>query len=94
MEQKISIQIAGRAFNLTATSPEHEEMIRLAADAINKRLSNYLRKNPDKNVAELMSMVALSECVLRISLQREVEKGKAEGERLSEDLERYLQGEK
>ena len=94
MEQKISIQIGGRAFSLTATSPEHEEMIRLAADAINKRLSNYLRKNPDKNVSELMSMVALSECVLRISFQRELDKAKAEGASLHEDLERYILGDK
>lgn len=94
MEQKISIQIGGRTFNLTATSPEHEELIRLSADAINKRLSNYLRKNPDKNVAELMSMVALSEGVLRISLQREMEKARAEGTALSEDLERYLRDDK
>ena len=41
-----------------------------------------------------MSMVALSECVLRISLQKEAEKGKAEGKKLSEDLERYLLGDK
>lgn len=94
MEQKISIKIGGRAFNLTATSPEHEEVIRIAADAIDKRLSNYLRKNPGKNVAELMSMVALSECVLRISLQRDIEKSKAEGAKLSDDLERYLREDK
>ena len=94
MERKISIQIGGRTFNLTATSPEHEEMIRLAADAINKRLASYLQRNPGKNAAELMSMVALNECVLRISFQREVDKAKAEGTALSEDLGRYLEEDK
>ena len=35
MDQKISIKIAGRVFNLTASSPEMEELYRRAADAIN-----------------------------------------------------------
>ena len=47
MDQKISIKIAGRTYNLMATSPQQEEVYRLAAEAINKRLAAYTRKNPD-----------------------------------------------
>ena len=69
MDQKISIKIAERTFNLSASSPEQEEVIRLAAEAINRRLDSYTRKNPGKALIELMSMVALNECVRRIYLQ-------------------------
>ncbi|MBR1707094.1 MAG: cell division protein ZapA [Bacteroidales bacterium] len=90
MDQKISIKIAGRPFNLTASSPQQEEVIRSAADAINKRLSGYTQKNPGKTMVELMSMVALNECACRIAFQREIESQKAEAEKLSGDMERYL----
>jgi cell division protein ZapA (FtsZ GTPase activity inhibitor) len=68
MDQKISIKIAERTFNLTAPTPEQEEVIRLAADAINRRLETFTRRNPGKNLVELMSMVALNEGVCRINI--------------------------
>ena len=37
MAQSINIKIAGRPYNLTATSPEHEEVIRKAADEVNSK---------------------------------------------------------
>ena len=90
MDQKISIKIVDRTFNLTATSPEQEEVIRLAADAINRRLEAYTRKNPGKTLVELMSMVALNECVTRISVQREKAAQEAEAEQLGKDMANYL----
>jgi len=90
MDQKISIKIAERTFNLTATSPEQEEVIRLAADAINRRLESYTRKNPGKTLVELMSMVALNECACRITVQRESEAGRKEAEQLGKDMANYL----
>lgn len=90
MDQKISIKIAERTFYLTAASPEQEELIRAAAEAVNRRLDAYTRKNPGKALIELMSMVALNECVCRISCQRDLDARKGEAERLSSDLESYL----
>ena len=90
MDQKISIKIADRTFSLTASSPEQEEVIRLAADAINRRLDNYSRKNPGKTLVELMSMVALNECACRISFQRDIDARKAEAEQLGKDMANYL----
>ena len=90
MDQKISIKIAERTFNLTAPTPEQEEVIRLAADAINRRLETFTRKNPGKNLVELMSMVALNESVCRINIQREMAVQKAEAERLGKDMANYL----
>ena len=90
MDQKISIKIAERTFNLTAPTPEQEEVIRLAADAINRRLETFTRRNPGKNLVELMSMVALNEGVCRINIQREMAVQKAEAERLGKDMANYL----
>ena len=90
MDQKISIKIAERTFHLTATSPAQEEVIRRAADAVNRRLDAYTRKNPGKSMLELMSMVALNECACRISSQRDLEARQAEAEQLGKDMANYL----
>ena len=90
MDQKISIKIADRTFNLTASSPEREQVIRLAADAINKRLEAFARRSPGKTMGELMTMVALNESVCRIDAQREIDALKAEAEGLGKDLVDYL----
>ena len=90
MDQKISIKIAERTFNLTAPTPEQEEVIRLAADAINRRLETFTRRNPGKNLVELMSRVALNEGVCRINIQREMAAKEAEAEQLGKDMANYL----
>ena len=90
MDQKISIKIAERTFNLTAPTPEKEEIIRLAADAINQRLEAYTRSNPGKTLVELLSVVALNECACRISLQREKAAHEAEAQQLGKDMANYL----
>ncbi len=90
MDQKISIKIADRTFHLSTSSPEQEEVIRQAADAVNRRLENYTRKNPGKTLVELMSMVALNECACRISFQRELDARKAEAQQLGKQMADYL----
>jgi cell division protein ZapA (FtsZ GTPase activity inhibitor) len=91
MDQKISIKIAGRTYNLTASSPEQEELYRLAADTINKRMAAFTHSHPGKTAADLMTFVALTETVIRIGLQKNMESFKAGEAALEKDLERYLQ---
>jgi len=90
MDQKISIKIAERTFNLTAPTPEKEEVIRLAADAINRHLETYTRSYPGKTLQELLSIVALNECASRITLQREKAAQEAEAGQLVKDMANYL----
>ena len=54
MDQKISVKIAGGTYNLTAHSPEQEELYRLAAEVINKRFATYTRSHPGKTVADIL----------------------------------------
>ena len=90
MDQKISIKIADRIFNLTAASPEAEELYRQAADAINARFAAFTRSHPGRTANDLLSLVALNETVVRLKLQKELERSATEEKELAADLERYL----
>ena len=90
MDQKISVKIAGRLFNLTASTPEAEQLYREAAETINKRFAAYTRSHPGKNVSDLLSMIALNETVLRFKLQMDLESQKHDEKALASELERYL----
>lgn len=90
MDQKISVKIAGRIFNLTASTPEAEQLYREAAETINKRFAAYTRSHPGKNVSDLLSMIALNETVLRLKLQMDLESQKQDEKALASELERYL----
>ena len=90
MDQKISIKIAGRVFNLTASSPEVEEIYRQAADAINNRFASFTRSHPGRTVNDLLSLVALNETVVRLNIQRELDRYIKEEKQLDTDLERYI----
>lgn len=90
MEQKITIRIAGKDFVLKASGPEEEELIRLAAIDINKRLTAYQTAFPGKALSDILSFVALSEGVAALTFQRKLEAAQQEGKDLSESLETYL----
>ena len=91
MAQSINITIAGIPYNLSATSPEHEEVIRKAADDINKMVTKYQDKFPGKGMIEILSFVALNTCMSNITLNRQV-KSMADGEAaLAKELEGYLE---
>ena len=91
MAQSINIKIAGRPYNLSATSPEHEEIIRKAADEVNRKIAQYQEKFPSKGMTEIMSFMALNVCMSNILLQRQVDGMKEDENRLAAELERYLE---
>ena len=88
MAQSINIKIAGRPYNLSATSPEHEEIIRKAADEVNRKIAQYQEKFPSKGMTEIMSF---NVCMSNILLQRQVDGMKEDETRLAAELERYLE---
>jgi cell division protein ZapA (FtsZ GTPase activity inhibitor) len=90
MAQSINIKIAGRPYNLTATSSEHEEVIRKAADEINSKIAQYQDKFPNKGLTEILSFMALNVCMNNIILQKQALRMKDAEESLAKELERYL----
>lgn len=95
MSQSITVKIAGTGYPLKADSPEMEQLIRTAAEAINQKLAAYDAKFPDKSLSDKLSFVALNEAVGKLSIQKRSAEFSAavsdEAERLGKDLEDYLE---
>lgn len=91
MEQKITININGNRYELTAHSPEEEEIFRKAAASVNNMLSNYTKRFADKDISQLLSFVALNESIGRLSLARKLEALEADTDRLEKQLFTYLE---
>ena len=90
MAQSIKIKIAGRPYNLTATSPEHEEVIRKAADDVNRKIAQYQEKFPNTGMSDIMSFMALNVCIANITLQKQMKEMTEKEEMLAKELEGYL----
>ena len=90
MAQKITIRLAGKDYILSASSEEEERRIRLAAEAVNARLSSYTTSFPGCKETDLMPFVALNECIARISLEDGRKALEDEALKLLEDTQSYL----
>ena len=90
MEQSITIKIAGKDYPLKATSPEMEQLMRLAADSINQKLAAYDAKFPDKTLVDKLSFVALNETVSRMSYQKKLSSVNEEAKRMLSQTSSYL----
>mgnify|MGYP002515307507 FL=1 len=90
MGQNIKIRIAGNEYPLVASSPEMERMMRLAAEAINQKLTAYDAKYPNKTLSDKLSFVALNEAVGRLAFQKRLADVDAQARRLQDDVESYI----
>ena len=91
MAQSINIKIAGHPYNISATSAGHEEVIRKAADMLNKMIGQYQEKFPNKGMTEILSFMALNVCMNNILLQKQLKGMKDAEDALTSELERYLE---
>ena len=87
MGQSIKIKIAGNEYPLVASSPEMERLMRLAAEAINQKLTAYDAKFPNKSLSDKLSFVALNETVSRLTYQKRLSDAGEEANALAEDVE-------
>lgn len=92
MAQKITLKIAGRDFNLDASSPEVESSMRIAAEDINKLMARYDERYPQKSFDEKLLFVTLTETVARVVAQRKVNAMADAEQKLSTGLKAYLAG--
>ena len=91
MAQNISIKIADRPYSLKVSSPEQEEIIRKAADEVNRKVHAYQDKLPGKGTIELLSFAALNVCMTNIGLQEQLKDMVKEEKSLADELESYLE---
>ena len=90
MEQSITIKIAGKDYPLKASSPEMEQLMRIAAETINQKLAAYDAKFPDKTLVDKLSFVALNETVSRLSYQKRLSSVGDEVKRMLSETDSYL----
>ena len=90
-QQSISIKIADRPYSLKVTSPEQEDVIRKAADEVNRKISAYQDRMPGKGMVELLSFAALNVCMANINLQEQLKMLAQEEQGLVKELEGYLE---
>jgi cell division protein ZapA (FtsZ GTPase activity inhibitor) len=90
MGQSVTIKIAGKEFPLKAASPEIEQMMRIAAEQINQKLSDYSARFPDKTLADKLAFVALNEAVTKISCMRRLEMLDKEVKEMTGETDKYL----
>ncbi|MBQ7771200.1 MAG: cell division protein ZapA [Bacteroidales bacterium] len=91
MEQSIKIRIADREYPLKVSSPDKEEVIRKAANELNKKITLYQEKYPNKGMIEILSFVALNVSMVNVSLQKQAENILEEEETLAKELHAYLE---
>ena len=90
MDQSITLKIAGKDYPLKAPTPEMEQAMRLAADAINKRLAQYDAKFPDKELTDKLVFVTLNEAINRITAQRKLQARDEAEQKLLDEMTSYL----
>ena len=91
MAQSINVTIAERSFPLNVNSPEHEELIRKAADEINRKVKFYQEKFPSKSNLEIISLVVLNTGIALAGLQKQMESVLKDEENLMKELDGYLE---
>lgn len=91
MEQRIKIRISERTYNLKSENPEQEEMMRKAADEINRMIDAYQSRMQKKEMVDILSLVALNIGMECMKLHRSVHFLEAEALQLKEDTDGYLE---
>lgn len=90
MDQNITLNIAGNQFQLKASTPEMERLMRIAAEDINKMLDRYTERYPDKKLEEKLLFVTLTQAVSRLTAQSKLNAAMADAESLANKLADYL----
>lgn len=92
MDQSITLRIAGKEYPLKASSPEMEQLMRIAADDVNAMLAKFDARFPDRKLEDKLAFVAIQEAVGKLSAQRKNTRIVEEVTSLHDDIAAYLEG--
>lgn len=90
MDQKVTINVDGRPYVLKASSPEQEERIRLAARYVSAKLVNLSTRFPRRPYDDILTFIALNECISRIESGQSLEAFQKEADALAAETEAYI----
>ena len=91
MEQSIKVKIAGYTFPLKVNSQEQEEYIRKSAQEINRQVTAFQTRYPNKSLIEILSIMSLNVCVTNMTLSKQMKDFKDAEESLAKELNGYLE---
>lgn len=89
-ERSITVKIAGTEYCLKVKSAEEEELYRLAADSVNKRVQTYQQRFLGKPETDIIAFTAFSVCLSNVKSVRAMEAMNKEIEKLHGEIESYL----
>ena len=77
---------------MIASSPEQERLMRLAAEEVNRMLSFYEEKTPDRSNEERMALSALAVAMNGLKDRSKLAALEKESGELEAELDKYLAG--
>lgn len=89
-DQKINLKIGNKTYGLNASSPEKEQLMRLAAEDVNSHLKSFRLKYPSVTDEDILSLVALNEAMAALSSTKQLEIAKKAEKSLFEEIDSYL----
>jgi len=90
MEHRIKVRIGDRSYPKVITSEDEEEAIRKAAVSVNDKISLLTRAYPKVSLLDIATIAAVNEGIEKFELKRKLEKMENEMEKLSSDLQNYV----
>lgn len=90
MAQSIKIHIGASTYSLKANSEKHEELLRQSATMISRKLEEYQRLFPDRELLELMSILSLNLCASYVGMKNDLDAHNNSIMELNEEIETYL----
>lgn len=91
MRRNIKIRVAGQEYDLTAESPEHEELLRDAAKIVNRQIEKLQSGNvTGKNDMDIIVMAAFTISTGYVMQNRTLMKMRQDEDQLHKEIEGYL----
>ena len=89
--RNITVKIAGRDYCLKVKNADEEELYRLAADSVNRKIDLYRKKFVGRQETDILSFVAFNVCLANIRSVRKYERLGKEAEEMHRQIESYLE---
>ena len=89
-DQSINIVINGKQYPFKVSTPESEQLIRMAAENVNSMLNTYGAKYPQASAADKLAFVSVFEAMRCLMAQKNLASGQKEAKTLEDELAKYL----
>lgn len=90
MDQSIKLKIAGKVYPMKAATPQMEQMMRIAAEDVNRVLEKLNMRYPDTPLEDKLVFVAIQEAVAKLHTAKKYESLNSDVSSLSSELATYL----